>query len=111
MLAKVPPSSVATAVLQTAEKGKAVASSESFYAADTSDPVTDWQDYSNFYDEYDDDEEVRKCQLSHLNASSCMPLATWLCINSVLNCIVNRPRCTWHDSELCSSNAAPTCML
>lgn len=44
--------------LKTAEKGKAVASSDAFYAADTSDPVTDWQDYSNFYDEYDDDEEV-----------------------------------------------------
>ncbi len=52
-------SSLFTAVLQTAEKGKAVASSDAFYAADTSDPVTDWQDYSNFYDEYDDDEEVR----------------------------------------------------
>ena len=51
-----------TAVLQTAEKGKAVASSDAFYAADTSDPVTDWQDYSNFYDEYDDDEEVRSCR-------------------------------------------------
>ena len=55
-------SSLITAVLQTAEKGKAVASSDAFYAADTSDPVTDWQDYSNFYDEYDDDEEVRSCQ-------------------------------------------------
>ena len=45
-------------LLQTAEKGKAVASSDSFYAAEASDPVTDWQDYSNFYDEYDDDDEV-----------------------------------------------------
>ncbi|KAL0048493.1 hypothetical protein WJX82_004503 [Trebouxia sp. C0006] len=44
--------------LKATEKGKAVASSDAFYAADTSDPVTDWQDYSNFYDEYDDDEEV-----------------------------------------------------
>ena len=44
--------------MQTAEKGKAVASADSFYAAETSDPVTDWQDYSNYYDEYDDDEEV-----------------------------------------------------
>lgn len=44
--------------VQTAEKGKAVASSDSFYAVDTSEPVTDWQDYSNYYDEYDDDEEV-----------------------------------------------------
>lgn len=44
--------------LQTAEKGKAVASSDLFYAVDASEPVTDWQDYSNYYDEYDDDEEV-----------------------------------------------------
>lgn len=44
--------------MKTAEKGKAVASSDSFYAAEASDPVTDWQDYSNFYDEYDDDDEV-----------------------------------------------------
>ena len=35
-----------------------MASADSFYAAETSDPVTDWQDYSNYYDEYDDDEEV-----------------------------------------------------
>lgn len=35
-----------------------MASSEAFYAADASEPVTDWQDYSNYYDEYDDDEEV-----------------------------------------------------
>ena len=47
--------------LQTAEKGKAVAASDSFYAVESSDPVTDWQDYSNFYDEYDDDEEVKLC--------------------------------------------------
>ncbi|DBA78362.1 TPA: hypothetical protein ACH3X2_008299 [Trebouxia sp. C0005] len=48
----------ASHAVSTAEKGKAVASSDAFYSADTSDPVTDWQDYSNFYDEYDDDEEV-----------------------------------------------------
>lgn len=47
-----------SAAMQTAEKGKAVASSEAFYAADAAEPVTDWQDYSNYYDEYDDDEEV-----------------------------------------------------
>ena len=41
-------------------KGKAVAASDSYHAAQAydQDPVTDWQDYSNFYDEYDDDEEV-----------------------------------------------------
>ncbi|KAL3141721.1 hypothetical protein ABBQ32_004404 [Trebouxia sp. C0010 RCD-2024] len=44
--------------MKTAEKGKAVASSDLFYAVDASEPVTDWQDYSNYYDEYDDDEEV-----------------------------------------------------
>ena len=44
--------------MQTAEKGKAVAASDSYHAAYDMDPVTDWQDYSNFYDEYDDDEEV-----------------------------------------------------
>ena len=59
-----------TAVLQTAEKGKAVASSDAFYAADTSDPVTDWQDYSNFYDEYDDDEEVRSFQWEAMSATA-----------------------------------------
>lgn len=47
-----------TEALQTAEKGKAVASSDAFYTADAAEPVTDWQDYSNYYDEYDDDEEV-----------------------------------------------------
>lgn len=36
-----------------------MASTDAFYAAaEASDPVTDWQDYSNYYDEYDDDEEV-----------------------------------------------------
>ena len=45
--------------LQTAEKGKAVASSDAFYAVDVAEPVTDWHDYSNYYDDYDDDEEVR----------------------------------------------------
>ena len=35
-----------------------MASADSFYAAEASGPVTDWQDYSNYYDEYDDDEEV-----------------------------------------------------
>ena len=46
--------------MQTAEKGKAVAASDAYHAAAAydMDPVTDWQDYSNFYDEYDDDEEV-----------------------------------------------------
>ena len=52
--------------VQTAEKGKAVASSDSFYAVDMSEPVTDWQDYSNYYDEYDDDEEVCCFSLSDL---------------------------------------------
>jgi len=63
-------SSLFTAVPQTAEKGKAVASSDAFYAAETSDPVTDWQDYSNFYDEYDDDEEVRSCQWEAMPATA-----------------------------------------
>lgn len=57
-------------MLQTAEKGKAVASSDAFYSADTSDPVTDWQDYSNFYDEYDDDEEVRSCLREAMSAAA-----------------------------------------
>ncbi len=55
--------------LQAAEKGKAVASSDSFYTADASDPVTDWQDYGNFYDEYDDDEEVLHLKQAQLNVS------------------------------------------
>ena len=63
-------SSMFTAMLQTAEKGKAVASSDAFYAADTSDPVTDWQDYSNFYDEYDNDEEVRSCLWAAMSATA-----------------------------------------
>ena len=66
--------------MQTAEKGKAVASADSFYAAEASDPVTDWQDYSNYYDEYDDDEEVSCC--SSLCCVRCMTYvsvaATWL---------------------------------
>ena len=45
-------------LVQTAEKGKAVASADAFYVAEATEPVTDWQDYSNYYDEYDDDEEV-----------------------------------------------------
>lgn len=36
-----------------------MASSDPSYATDAAEPVTDWQDYSNYYDEYDDDEEVR----------------------------------------------------
>ena len=63
-------SSMFTAMLQTAEKGKAVTSSDAFYAADTSDPVTDWQDYSNFYDEYDNDEEVRSCLWAAMSATA-----------------------------------------
>ena len=70
------PNSAAAVVLQTAEKGKAVASSEAFYAAEASDPVTDWQDYSNFYDEYDDDEEVRSCQCHSVTSNRITVLAT-----------------------------------
>ena len=58
LLSHVPPPQAFVA-LQAAEKGKAVASSDAFYAVDAAEPVTDWQDYSNYYDEYDDDEEVR----------------------------------------------------
>ena len=41
-----------------------MASADSFYVAEASEPVTDWQDYSNYYDEYDDDEEVMLPSLS-----------------------------------------------
>ena len=60
--------------VQTAEKGKAVASADAFYMAEVSEPVTDWQDYSNYYDEYDDDEEV-----SFLLGSTVINFFTCLC--------------------------------
>ena len=46
--------------MQTAEKGKAVAASDSFHAAAAYDMdlATDWQDYSSLVDDYGDDEEV-----------------------------------------------------
>lgn len=58
--------------VQTAEKGKAVASSDSFHAVESSEPVTDWQDYSNYYDEYDDDEEVTQPSSSWLKKPHCV---------------------------------------
>ena len=51
-----------------------MASTDAFYAAEASEPVTDWQDYSNYYDEYDDDEEVMLpivLSVKHLGRNSC----------------------------------------
>lgn len=67
-----------------------MASADSFYAAEASDPVTDWQDYSNYYDEYDDDEEVIRlssfcvCKAWTLLCSYSKPVKAVVWIMSVL---------------------------
>lgn len=65
-------------LVQTAEKGKAVASADAFYVAEATEPVTDWQDYSNYYDEYDDDEEVSETT-NYLQIYTCL-LYLFLCL-------------------------------